>query len=597
MCGILGQIEVHQPISEGQFRTQLNSLTHRGPDGEGLWLSPDKRVALGHRRLSFVDLSQAAAQPIADVEQTVWLTCNGEIYNAPELRQQLSALGHRFRSQSDNEVILHGYKAWGAAGVLGRLKGMFAFGLWDAQNQQLLLARDRFGIKPLYYTADREGLSFASELKAFVGSRFPLRLRKAAISEYLTYRYIPSPGTIYQGFFKLKPGHYLTWKPGEQVHTHQWYSPQVDDQWLHPDEAALRVEELLRKSVAQHLTSDVELGSFLSGGYDSSALACLMTESGAKPQVFSIGFQGWAQSEDHYAAQVAEKLGLNQHVHRLGLEDYTTLSRLAEVYDEPIADISILPTYAVSQLARREVKGVFSGEGADEIFAGYHWHRDYMQFTAALAPVQKFVLRLAPQFFQRSPLACGSRYAQYMAMGLFDEDRLDKTLTPEYTQARAADPFWFYRQHARPELHPLQQMQWLDLHTFMPELILVKMDRASMANSLEVRVPFLDHELVNFMLGLHPSVYFRWNTPKSLLHKYLKGRVPNSILQRKKQGFVGPDAYYAQPEPYRKELPNGALIQQGILRPEALNKLLNEPDTHWHLWKLLVLEHWVRRWL
>jgi asparagine synthase (glutamine-hydrolysing) len=592
MCGILGHIERQEPIDQARFDAQRDRLAHRGPDGAGSWFSPDGCVAFGHRRLSFLDLGETGAQPMPNEDGTLWLTFNGEIYNYRELRQTLQALGHQFRSESDSEVLLHGYETWGTA-LPTHLKGMFAFGIWDIKTQTLFLARDRFGIKPLYYTYDNEGFSFASELKAFQGSRFPLVVREAAISEFLTYRYVPQPNTIYSNVYKLAPAHYLLYQVGKPPIVKPYWSLADSNRQISTEEAYEHLRPILNRSVNEHLASDVPLGSFLSGGYDSSALAVLLREQGQRPHTFSIGFEGWPKSEHQYAKLVAHALDLPLVTELLDDSGFDLLPTLAHIYDEPLADISIIPTYAVCQLASRFVKGAFSGEGGDEVFAGYIWHRDYSRFASVFSPLQAAYRSLWPSSYAHSKLSASSRYAQYMAMGLFDSATLAQTLTPKYTAATAQDPFWFYRQYERPDLSPIKQMQWLDFHTFLPELVLAKMDRASMAHSLEVRVPLLDHALVEFVLSLATSAYYKPQKTKVLLEPLLRGRVPNAILSRKKQGFTGPTSYYSDLSFYRKYFAQCQLVERGIIRQNAIPDFIARGQ-YWHLWKLCILENWFR---
>jgi len=594
MCGVNGQINDQGLIDPAVFNAKRDTLSHRGPDDASSWFSEDGRTALGFRRLSFLDLSVAGRQPMCNEDRDIWLVFNGEIYNYLELREELRQLGHRFSSQTDAEVVLHGYEEWGH-GVLSRLKGMFAFGIWDQKRKKLFLARDRFGIKPLYYGHFNGSFQFASEIKAMLhGETRRPPLNRHAIGDYLTYRYIPSPDTIWENIHKLPPGHFLHLHMGENGPTEKrverYWRPQLGYERIPVASAIEQVHSLLSQSVKIHLRSDVPIGAFLSGGYDSSALVDYMTREGYRPNTFSIGFEGWPQSEHLYAEMVAQHL---QVPHFSGIAtkgELDLLDTLVYHYDEPIADISIIPTYMVSKLAATHNKAVFSGEGADEIFGGYWWQKDIARYSrfSAVSDGLLHRLMLRPSFFME-------KYAEAMAMGRMNSANLRNYLHADTWKFIKPQSEWFYNRHYRLFERPLKAFQYLDICTFMGELVLTKMDRASMAHSLEVRVPFLDHELVEFMLSLDQKVYFRPEETKFLLYANIRHSLPETILQRPKQGFVGPDTYYMDIPWYKTQLQNGALIQQQILSKEGLQKMINEQD-HWRLWKFTVLEKWVRRW-
>ncbi|MBW1990207.1 MAG: asparagine synthase (glutamine-hydrolyzing) [Deltaproteobacteria bacterium] len=591
MCGICGQVLCREKVDLEAFVRMRDSLAHRGPDGAGAHVSADGSAALGHRRLALVDLSPAGAQPMANEDATLWLSANGEIYNAPLLRAKLRALGHTFSSRSDSEVILHGYEEWGE-GVLGRLSGMFALALWDERKGRLFLARDRFGIKPLYWCASPRGFAFASEAKALAANPlFPLEMDVSAACSYFVYRYVPSPGTIWKNVYKLPPGACLTVDRGRPGKVRPWYTLPAGRLRPSMEEAAEEVRRLLKKSVAGHLQSDVPVGSLLSGGYDSSALAVLLSDLDYQAHCFSIGFSGWEASEHRYARMVAEALGLPLSERILDPGDLSLLDELAWVYDEPLADISTLPTHQVSALAAERVKAVFSGEGADELFGGYTWQREYANLWASLCLPRRAAARLGA-FLGRTGVPF---YANAMAMGRFNRGELRRLLCPDLHRFIPRDPDWFYRKHFRPGLPPLRSIQHLDARCFMGELVLTKVDRASMAHSLEVRVPFLDPDLVDFALSLDESVVFSPQRTKPLLRTILEGRVPPGILARSKQGFVGPDSYYGDMEWYRDRLCKGALVKDGIVRRKALSHYLQTRD-QWRLWKVLVFDLWYARW-
>jgi asparagine synthase (glutamine-hydrolysing) len=592
MCGIIGQISLQAPIQQRQFNAMRDTLQHRGPDGFGSWFSENRLVALGHRRLSFLDLSEKGKQPMTNETGSVWLTFNGEIYNYIPLRAELETAGHHFSSKTDSEVLLHAYEEWGT-GMLGRLKGMFAFGIWDEHRKRLLIARDRFGIKPLYYGFLNNQFYFASELKAILKG---LAKRPApsmeAVADFLVYRYVPSPKTIWKGLKKLPPAHYLdiSFASGSPDLSPQCYW-QLPDPRLRPTprEAVHQVHELLSESVGQHLQSDVPVGSFLSGGYDSSALVAYAHKQGKALDTFSIGFEGWEKSEDQYARQVADHLNLPLHTRLAGREQLALLDQLAYFYDEPLGDISTIPTFMVSQMASQHRKAVLSGEGADELFAGYTWQKP----IAGLSTLSRLKYYLPEQI---SGSSITSYYATAMAMGRFDLEVLKDTIHPRLHDQLPAFPDWFYKKHTRQYPQLLKTVQKLDIQTFMGELVLTRIDRASMAHGLEVRVPFLDHELAEYLFSLHPKVYYRASQTKFLLYENIKNTLPAEILKRPKQGFVGPDSYYMDIAFYANCLRDGQLIKSDVISPAGLERLLRDKD-HWRLWKLVVLEKWWQRWM
>jgi asparagine synthase (glutamine-hydrolysing) len=592
MCGIAGITYKQGPINSQLLQKSADLLIHRGPDDEGIYMSADKKTGFIHRRLSFIDLSASGRQPLVNQQNQQVVTFNGEIYNYIELKKELEQKGYIFNTHTDTEVLLHGYHAWGDA-LPEKLEGMFAFAIYDPVQKKIFLCRDRFGIKPLYYYWDADKFIFASEIKSILVFDDQLKkIRPESVALFLANRYIPAPYTIWEGIKKIKPAHSLTL----ELHTfklsqHCYWKLTIGNAQLSREETYSTFHSLLLKSLKDHLRSDVPIGSFLSGGYDSSALVYMMQqELNYSTAAFSIGFENWDQSEDIYAKLVADAVGANlftakpQKIHLAGVK------KLMWHYDDPIADISIIPTYEVSKLAVQHVKAVVSGEGADEEMGGYWWHKS-----------EKFVYKNAWRKWRAGSSSTSFKdikyhYTQAMSMGLFNRDELKKALTGKYLPAVPDDPFAHFDQFNLNGATALQQLQYLDLHTFMPELILAKVDRASMANSLEIRVPFLHHTLVEFLFSLSPSSYFTMGEQKPLLKKLLTGKVPEVILNRSKQGFVGPDAYYMDMEVYQQALVGGRLVSDGVIQPLYIRGLLNNKD-HWRLWKLFVLENWWQNWV
>lgn len=596
MCGIAGQVRAAGGIDPAAIAAMSSALRHRGPDGEGEYL--DGTAGLGHRRLSFLDLSDAARQPLANEDGTLHITYNGEVYNYLELRKELVALGHMFRSESDTEVVLHGFEEWGAD-VLRKLKGMFAFGIWNNRTKELFLARDRFGIKPLYYSFDpaARSLVFASEIKALKAHpEISTTLDRDAFADFFVYRYVPSPKTIWKEIRKLPPAHYLRLEADGSIEIARYWSLESASRVISDRDAIERFDELLKSSVSLHARSDVPIGLFLSGGYDSSALLHYLRALGYAPDSFAIGFAGWERSEHRYAELVAGHLGARHHELILTTRDLDIIDHLAWVLDEPLADLSIIPTFFVSREAATRVKAVMSGEGGDELLIGYQWQKRYAGRTREER--RRHVIRAAFAHLTRSPKRhpLSTHYIAAMAVGSFDTAELRKMLTPELAANRADAPYWFYLDKLDTGLPPLKAIQKLDFDCFLGELVLTKVDRVSMANSLEVRVPFLDHEICEFIFSLDPKVYHHPEETKRLLYHNIKHHLPREILERKKQGFTGPDTFYMNNSWYRSRLRKSHLVRDGLIRKEYVDRALDRDD-HFRLWKLVVMEAWYGRWM
>lgn len=590
MCGIFGQWNFNlQPISRTDFKNQLDTLTHRGPDAAGSWFLSSENVGIGQRRLSIVDLDARANQPMHNENNTVHVVVNGEIYNYPVLRKILEEKGHRFSTTSDSEIIVHGWEEWGV-NLPEKLKGMFAFVVFDETKECLFAARDPFGIKPFYYKKSENSFVFASELKAIVAGRdFVKEIDKSAVSDFFVYRYVPSPKTIWKNVSKLPPGFSLLINNQKKIVLNEYWKPILGNRKQSLFDTVDDVRQLITESVKEHLLSDVPVGTFLSGGFDSTTLAMLQSETGYPVRTFSIGFEGWTGSEHLYADIVADILETQHKSQVLDSSSLELTSDLPWFYDEPNGDISTIPTFLVSKLAAKDVKVVFSGEGADEIFAGYGWHQKLMS---------RYKINHANIYdrLQGNPMIGVNGYVHAMAMGLYDKKELRSLLSDQYQSDIPDDPFWFYRQHFRADIHPLKAFQYLDLKTFMAELVLQKVDRASMASSLEARVPFLDKELVNYMMGLDPSSYFIKGEQKPVLGELLKPVFPDIILNRKKQGFTGPDRYYQDKSWYEKELKNAVVVEANIINKSYIDNALLVGD-YWRLWKITVFEKWYRKWM
>lgn len=591
MCGITGWWSKSHEIDKSLFNSMRDSLIHRGPDGFGSYFCSSKNLALGHRRLSFLDLSESGSQPICNEDKTIWLTVNGEIYNYLELREELKE-NHVFKSATDSEVIIHAYEEWGMD-MINKLEGMFAFGLWDENKQKLILARDRFGIKPLYYYLDDNQMIFASEIKAIIKNpNIPRDIDFGSFCDFFVYRYIPSPKTIFKNIYKLEPAHYIEFSNVSQISKIEYYKFSFDNNHQAQKQVVSELENLLSESVKIHIRSEVSIGSFLSGGYDSSAMVNFFADHQKEFNTFSIGFSNWEASEHLFAEIVAKKFKTTHFSEVLDKTSLDILRDLVYYYDEPIADISIIPTYQVSKLAAGHNKAVLSGEGADEIFAGYTWHRDYLWH------VSKKDIKSAKKWGWDLPINNFDieSYSKAMGMGEFDKNELQKLLNPEIHNNIPEDTNWFYRKYYKDELPNPKQFQYMDIKCFMGELVLAKVDRASMANSLEVRVPFLNSKIVSKLLNLSPEVYFDKSKQKVLLYKVLKNKLPGKILKRRKQGFVGPDNYYMDFEWYKDTLKYSLLVENNIINRDCIDNYLNNKE-HWKLWKIAVMELWYKKWI
>ena len=563
MCGITGIFDTlgPGPISRERLHRMNESQHHRGPDEGGLHIEPG--VGLGHRRLSIIDLA-SGQQPLANEDGSVIVVFNGEIYNFQELVPELEALGHRFATHSDTEVIVHAWEAWGEACV-ARFRGMFAFALWDRNRQTLFLARDRFGVKPLYYAfLDSGAFLFGSELKALMAHpELPRDIDPLAVEDYFAYGYVPEPRTIFRGVAKLPPGHTLTLARGAKAAPKQYWDVPfapvtVSDEAGAGDELVARMQA----SVRLRMIADVPLGAFLSGGVDSSAVVAMMAGQSATPvNTCAIGFDDPAFNEVEYADMVARRYRTHHHVETVAASDFSLVGQLARVYDEPFADSSALPTYRVCELARRHVKVALSGDGGDEHFAGYRryrWFRYEERMRGLLPlgvrrPLFGALGRLypkadwAPRIFRAKTtfeaLARDTVEGYFHGVSLLSDAQRRRLFTPAFTRElqgyRAVDVL---RGHAAraPTDDPLSLVQYLDMKTYLVGDILTKVDRASMAHALEVREPLLDHELMGWVSGLPAQLKLRGNEGKYLLKKAMQPYLPHDVLYRRKMGFAVP---------------------------------------------------------
>jgi asparagine synthase (glutamine-hydrolysing) len=649
MCGIAGVVGTRRgSIDEQRLLRMRDTMAHRGPDGDGSWLDATGEVGLAHRRLSIVDLSEAGAQPMATEDGTLQLVYNGEIYNHVELRKELERLGHRFRGRSDTEVVLRGFREWGVD-LLGRLVGMFAFAVWDTETRELFVARDRIGVKPLYFANCHGEFLFASEIKALLADPALSReLDPLSAWHYLTFLVPPAPLTMFRGIYKLPAGHWLRLAPGGAPTLERWWDPQaapqndIDPSVFHSEASC--IDELRRRldqSIERRMMSDVPFGVFLSGGVDSSANVALMSRHMDRPvETFSVGFKDHDDyNELDYARLVARQFGT--HHHEVLIDDHDMLDYLPQlVYqqDEPIADWVCVPLYFVSKLARENgVIVVQVGEGSDELFCGYeHFlepldlQRRYGRVLGRLSPplrrgvvgMARLAGRVSEQWARRAEIAAriaageeifwggatcyrgelkrqvwsgrngdGGAYPEFVPAGFrsYDSGAVVHHLAEEFRRENPGAGFY-------------QAMLYLELRLRLPELLLMRVDKITMSTSVEARVPFLDQDLVDFGMALPMNMRLRGRVGKYVLKQAMRGTLPDEVIDRKKMGFgapvrewlAGPFGAFARD----RLLGTGAELFDG----DVVRRLLGEQasgQANWshHLWVLLNFVMWYEHWI
>ncbi len=622
MCGITGIFDTRgaSEISRELLHTMNETQFHRGPDEGGLHLEPG--VGLGHRRLSIIDLS-SGQQPLFNEDGSVVVVFNGEIYNFQELVPELEALGHVFRTHSDTEVIVHAWEAWGEACV-ARFRGMFAFALWDRKQETLFVVRDRFGVKPLYYAYLASGeFIFGSELKSLMAHPGLTRdIDPLAVEEYFAYGYVPEPRTIFKGTCKLPPGFTLTLKRGEAhaLPRQYWDMPftpvAVKDEASAMDELVGRLKE----SIRLRMIADVPLGAFLSGGVDSSAVVAMMaTQSDTPVNTCSIGFDDPAFNEIEFAQQVADRYHTRHHVEMVAADDFGLVDKLANVYDEPYADSSALPTYRVCELARKHVKVALSGDGGDEHFAGYRRYR-WFRYEERMRAVMPLTLRRplfgvlgklypkadwAPKVFRAKTtfeaLARDTVEGYFHGVSLLSDAQRKQLFSPSFKrELQGYEAVEVLRRHAAvaPTDDPLSLVQYLDMKTYLVGDILTKVDRASMAHALEVREPLLDHELMGWVSGLPTDLKLRGSEGKYLLKKSMEPYLPHDVLYRKKMGFSvplaawfrGPLAATIRSVVLGERLASTSLFNQDFLREVLEAHQTGRRDYSVILWTVLMFD-------
>lgn len=628
MCGIAGIVDFDgRPVTEALLRRMCGAIAHRGPDDEGVKLLPEDaaaagpRAALGNRRLSIIDVA-GGHQPIANEDGTVWTVQNGEIYNYRALRERLERAGHRFATRSDTEVIVHLYEEMGED-FARELDGMFAIALWDDRRKRLVLARDRFGKKPVLYAEVGGRLWFGSEFQALLADpAVPRDLDYEALDEYLAFMAIPAPLTIYRGIRKLPPAHVLVRDAAGTRLSRYWslaYTPKLA---IDETEAIAEIQRLLGAAVQKRLMSEVPLGAFLSGGVDSSAVVALMARHSSTPvKTFAIGFDEARFSELPHARRVAERYGCEHHEFEVQPDAIEVLPKLVRHYGEPYADSSAIPSFYLARLTRQHVTVALNGDGGDESFAGYMWHlagrlaERWQQVPAALRrPAEQLAQSALPLSGNRRSAA--SRLARFLSgasrpraaryrawLSVFTEELKAELYAPGVRPPHDDRLAPIFAAHA--DLDGVDAMLAADVAWYLPTDLLVKMDIATMANSLEARSPFLDHELAGFVARLPSSLKVRGRETKYILKRAVEGLVPKENLYRSKQGFAVPiRAWFRGPlrEYLADHLLDDRLERRGLFRPEAVRRLIDDhqherADYAHHLWTLLMLELWFRTYI
>jgi len=625
MCGIAGIFAYDGPPPAAEALSRmLATLVHRGPDDEGQHL--DGPLALGTRRLSILDV-EGGHQPISNEDGSVWAALNGEIYNYRELREQLLSRGHRLRTSSDTETLVHLYEDAGDD-FLAELRGMFGLALWDARRRRLLLARDRLGIKPLYVHEGPGGLVFGSELKALLASgRVPREIDPAAVRDYAQLLYVPAPAAIFRGVRKLRPGHVLVAESGASRERAYWTLGGEPSDRAPLEDQLERFRRLFEESVGLHMRSDVPYGAFLSGGIDSSAVVGTMARLQPAPvRTFSIGFRSGRFDEREWARLVARRFGTQHEEFVVEPDAFSLLAPLAEHFDEPFADAAFLPTYVLSGLARRQVKVVLTGDGGDELFAGYDRHRfDRWAELAARVPRLLRSGLLSP-LLGALKLPADWRSADVLRLARRKLDLLEHPSDERYARNFLSWNEAEFRALAGPALREAGEGELprrlagvmsavpgadfigrrlrLDTLTWLPDQMLTKVDRATMAQSLEARVPFLDHRLVEFAFALPEESKFAFASLKRFLKLAFTELLPAELLRRPKHGFEVPiDEWLRGPlrERLRDELQPARLARHGFFEPAFVGRLLEEHEQRRRnrsreLFLLLVFELWYSRW-
>lgn len=616
MCGIAGLLSLGpKPVFEEEVQAMCDAMTHRGPDDAGYYVGD--QVALGMRRLSIIDID-GGHQPVHNEDRSVWVVFNGEIYNFKQLRLSLEKQGHRFYTDTDTEVIVHLYEEYGESCV-EKMRGMFAFAVWDSRQKKLLLARDRLGVKPLVYAVVNERLLFGSELKVLLQiPDIERRINLGSMNSLFTALCTPAGESIIEGVHKLKPGHILTASARKGVQVREYWDVEFEPDYTKNEQYFVeRLRDLLEESVKLRLISDVPLGAFLSGGVDSSSVVAMMAKRNAGPvKTFSIGFTDPDYNELEYARKVAKQFGTDHHELVIEPNVLDIIEDIAWYLDEPFGDSSAIPTYMVSKLAAESVTVVLSGDGGDELFAGYDRYqveRNERKYARIPSPIRK-AAGLAGRMMHEGMK--GRRFLRHLALDGADRYLDANTLIREYDKVSLFEPEVYVeiqkhdvRDRWRPVLQNgrmdwLSSLQYFDIKSYLPNDILTKVDRMSMAHSIESREPLLDHKLVEFAATIPPELQMKGNTGKYIFKKAMEGILPNDILYRPKKGFAVPIGrwFRGQLGPFVRDLLlSRRSIERGIFRKSYIERLIEMNDQgrpmDLPLWTLITFELWCRRFI
>lgn len=587
MCGILGCISKKNNIPVSYFTGMLNNLAPRGPDGEGVEVLENGKVLFGHRRLSIIDLSNNGNQPMSNEDHSLWLVFNGEIYNYLSLKKELSSLGHVFRSKSDSEVIVHAYEEWGK-NCVDHLNGIFAFGIWDSKKKNLFLARDRMGVKPLYYWKDSDCFVFSSQPSAILDHpNFNKEINLDAFQDYLALGYIPFDASIYEGINKLPAAHTLLVEELKLKRSKYW-QVSIEKTVICEEDAILGVSKTIETSINDQTVSDVPVGLYLSGGIDSSTVSAVAAKKlDYKVRSFTVGFNETWNDERKYAKSVSEDINLDFHEETLSYEKTSQMfSAFVEAYDEPFFGGSAFPCLFISELTQKKGnKVILAGDGGDELFAGYLRYDTYSENllkehkTSDQDPVES--------------------YFRIPTVGIAQPEDIKEILTQKVQNCTNPDIFHSLRRFYREDLPPVAAACYMDLHTYLPDHILCKVDRASMAHGIEVRVPLLDHRLVEYASSVSPSIIYKNKERKFLMKKAVEKWVPKEILNGRKKGFSIPLNDWMKhgfTKAGKKFVTDGSLISRGILNASKVENIFNS-DNGKLAWLILSAELWARRWM
>ena len=606
MCGIAGYISLNNSETESVVQLMTDEIEHRGPDGFGY--KTLNNVSIGHRRLSIIDIA-SGAQPMSNIDKTIWITYNGEIYNYLEIKKELEKMGFSFKTNSDTEVIICAYEKWGV-NCLTKFRGMFAFGIVDNNKKEIFIARDHFGIKPVYFYEDNCAIAFGSELQQFKKiSHFNSQINTVALDNYLWLQYIPAPATIFKNCQKLKPAHYVTVSFDGKVSEQKKYwdvsyskkQVKTKEEWLEA------TDEVLKNSVNAHLVSDVPFGAFLSGGIDSTLVVKYMSEVlPQKVKTFSIGFEEEEYNELKFSDQAAKVFGTEHHTQIIKPDALSLLPKLVKHYGEPFGDSSALPTYYVCELAKKHVTMVLSGDGGDECFAGYSSYLNWMQ----LLPInyrEGFRKKIYPTLEKLFPFRYEKKDTLSNWLNIItylDNNWRTDLWKPDYIKENSKLPIGFAEHFAKTKnFSAANKVQFMDFKTYMPFDILNKVDVVSMMNSLEVRTPLIDKDVWEFAATIPEEMLINRNKGKwegkLLLKELLEKKFPADFVYRNKQGFAVPLSKWFSKQGELKEILNQKLLSHNsclkeYFNTDAIQKLLNSSNIG-GMWLLLFLEEWLQQ--